>query len=74
MKVNFNQKFKDLKGQEVEGIETMNKVIAEQLVLQEAKENTLQKYELAMKLSSATKEIEITDSEKNLIKIGRAHV
>lgn len=72
MKVNLTVGLKDLMGKEIvdnNGAPIMlNKFVANQIVSEEAKENVLQRFELAMKLNVAEGEIEITDSEKEIIK------
>ena len=72
MKVNLAVGLKDLAGKEIvdnSGAPIMlNKFVANQIVSEEAKENVLQRFELAMKLNVAQGEIEITDSEKEIIK------
>lgn len=72
MKANLTIGLKDLTGNEVvnergEKI-LLNKFVAGQIVSEEAKENILQRWELANKLNNADGEIEITDSEKEIIK------
>lgn len=72
MKVNLAIGFKDLSGKEITDAAgkkiLLNKFIANQIVSEEAKENILQRYELAMKLNVADGEIEIQNSEKEIIK------
>lgn len=72
MKVNLTVGLKDLMGKEIVDNNStaimLNKFVANQIVSEEAKENVLQRFELAMKLNVAEGEIEITDSEKEIIK------
>lgn len=72
MKVNLTIGLKDLSGKEITDAAgekiLLNKFIANQIISEEAKENILQRYELAMKLNVADGEIEIQDSEKEIIK------
>lgn len=71
MKVNLTKPVLGLNGKPLEergDVIMMNKVIANALMMQEAKENPMQKYELATKLYNAVDEIEITQSEKGFIK------
>jgi hypothetical protein len=72
MKVNLTVGLKDLAGKEIvdnNGTAIMlNKFVANQIVSEEAKENVLQRFELAMKLNVAEGEVEITESEKEIIK------
>lgn len=72
MKVNLTVGLKDLAGKEIVDVNgekmLLNKQLANIIVSEEAKENALQKFELAMKLSAADGEIEITESEKEIIK------
>lgn len=72
MKMNLTVSLKDLAGKEVVDIKgtviMLNKLVANQIVNEEARENILQRFELAMKLNVAEGEIEITDSEKEIIK------
>lgn len=73
MKVNLCVALKNLAGQDVvdQGKEKvmLNKFVAEAIALEEAKDgNVLQKSELADKLYNATGEIEIAESEKEIIK------
>lgn len=46
----------------------LSKQLANLIVAEEAKENVLQRFELAMKLNVADGEVEITESEKQIIK------
>lgn len=72
MKVNLTVGLKDLAGEEIRDAEgnaiLLNKQLANLIVSAEAKENVLQRFELAMKLNVAEGEIEITESEKQIIK------
>lgn len=72
MKVNLSVGLRDLNGVEIKDAKgesiLINKQIANILVSEEAKENVLQRFELAMKLNVAEGEIEITESEKEIIK------
>lgn len=72
MKVNFTTKALALNGEPLKerGEEIwLNKTLAGVIMMQEAKDNTtMQKFELATKLFSAQGEIEITESEKVIIK------
>lgn len=72
MKMNLAVGLCDLNGKEIVGPNgeklLLCKQIANLLVAEEAKENVLQRFELAMKLNVAEGEIEITDSEKEIIK------
>lgn len=72
MKMNLTVGLKDLAGNEVKDASgasiLLNKFVANQIVSEEAKENVMQRFELAMKLNVADGEIEITESEKEIIK------
>ena len=72
MKMNLTVGLCDLNGKEIVAPNgeklLLSKQIANLLVTEEAKENVLQRFELAMKLNVAEGEIEITDSEKEIIK------
>lgn len=72
MKMNLAVGLCDLNGKEIVAPNgeklLLSKQIANLLVAEEAKENVLQRFELAMKLNVAEGEIEITDSEKEIIK------
>lgn len=71
MKVNLTVGLKDLAGKEViNGGERiiLSKFVANLIVSDEAKENILQRWELANKLNVADGEVEITESEKEIIK------
>lgn len=72
MKVNLAVGLKDLNGVDIKDVKgeniLINKQVANILVSEEAKENVLQRFELAMKLNVAKGEIEITESEKEIIK------
>lgn len=71
-KINLSVSFKSLDGTDVKDQRNepvmLNKQVANLLVAREAKENILQRYELALKLNKATDAVEIEDSEANLIK------
>lgn len=66
MKINFNVNLKDLQGQEIQNANIKN-MLANAIVAQEAKDNILQKFELAKKIACSDDDIEITTSEKNII-------
>lgn len=66
MKINFNVNLKDLQGQEIQNANIKN-MLANAIVAQEAKDNILQKFELAKKIACSDDDIEITISEKNII-------
>lgn len=71
-KVNLNVALTDLQGNEVlnnkgEKI-LLNKELAALIASKEAKENALQKFELALKLNKAEGETELEDSEIEIIK------
>ena len=66
MKINFNQNLKDLQGQEIQNA-NIKDMLANAIVAQEAKDNILQKFELAKEIYCSDGEIEITTSEKNII-------
>ena len=71
MKANLAVGLKDLMGNEIKNGEEkvlLSKQLANLIVAEEAKENVLQRFELAMKLNVADGEMEITDSEKEIIK------
>lgn len=72
MKMNLAVGLKDLNGTEIKDAQgkaiLLNKQLANLIVSEEAKENVLQRFELAMKLNVAEGEIEVTDSEKEIIK------
>jgi hypothetical protein len=72
MKVNLTVGLKDLAGKEIKDAQgnaiLLNKQLANLIVAEEAKENVLQRFELAMKLNVAEGEVEITESEKQIIK------
>lgn len=72
MKANLTVGLKDLTGKEIVDANgekiLLNKFIANQIVSEEAKENVMQRFELAMKLNVAEGEIEIKGSEKEIIK------
>lgn len=72
MKMNLTVGLKDLNGKEIvspNGEQVLlNKQLANLIIAEEAKENVLQRFELAMKLNVADGEIEITESEKEIIK------
>lgn len=72
MKMNLTVGLRDLEGNEIKDIQgkaiLLNKQLANLIVSDEAKENVLQRFELAMKLNVANGEIEVTDSEKEIIK------
>lgn len=72
MKVNLTIGLKDLMGNEIKDAQgasiLLNKQLANLIVAEEAKENILQRFELAMKLNFADGEVEITESEKQIIK------
>ena len=70
--MNFTVKAKALNGDTLKerGEELwLNKTLAGVIMMQEARDNTtMQKFELAMKLYNAQGEIEITESEKAIIR------
>lgn len=66
MKINFNVNLKDLQGQEIQNANIKN-MLANAIVAQEAKDNILQKFELAKKIACSDDDVEITTSEKNII-------
>ena len=72
MKMNLAVGLKDLAGNEiVDGNNTpilLSKQLANLIISEEAKENVMQRFELAMKLNVADGEMEITESEKEIIK------
>ena len=72
MKANLAVGLKDLSGKEIKDAQgngiLLSKQLANLIVAEEAKENVLQRFELAMKLNIAEGEIEITESEKQIIK------
>lgn len=72
MKMNFTVRAKALNGESLKerGEEIwLNKTLAGVIMMQEARDNTtMQKFELATKLYNAQGEIEITESEKAIIK------
>lgn len=72
MKVNLTIGVKDLAGKEVkDGANApilLNKYLANHIINEEAKENIMQRFELAMKINSANGEVEIAESEKEIIK------
>lgn len=71
-KVNLTIALTDLQGKEIKNNKgesiLLNKEVATLLVMKEAKENILQRFELAQKLNKATGEVEVSDSEIELIK------
>lgn len=71
-KVNLTIALTDLGGKEIKNNKgediLLNKEVATLLVMKEAKENILQRFELAQKLNKATGEVEVSDSEIELIK------
>ena len=72
-KVNMAITLTDLRGKEVKSQQGkkvfINETVADLLASKEAKDNTvLQRFELAQKLSNAAGDIEISDSEIELIK------
>lgn len=71
-KVNLTIALTDLQGNAIKNNKgeniLLNKEVATLLVMKEAKENILQRFELAQKLNSAKGEVEISDSEIELIK------
>ena len=72
MRVNLAQAVLGLNGKPAKEngeIVIMSKVVANSLVMQEVKDNlVMQRYELATKLFEADGEIEIAESERELIK------
>ena len=72
MKMNLTVSLKGLDGKAILNESNypvmLNQQLANMIVAEEAKENILQRYELAMKLNVAENEIEITESEKQIIK------
>ena len=66
MKINFNVNLKDLQGQEIQNA-NIKDMLANAIVAQEAKDNILQKFELAKKIACSDDDVEITTSEKNII-------
>lgn len=71
-KVDLAVALTDLQGNAIKNSKGENillgKEVATLLVMKEAKENILQRFELAQKLNKAEGEVEITDSEIELIK------
>lgn len=72
MKMNLAVGLKDLSGKEiVDGSNNpilLSKQLANIIISEEAKDNPAQKYELATRLYNAETEMEITESEKEIIK------
>lgn len=72
MKVDFNVTAKAFNGEDLKdqagGLVFLNKSLAQAIVGLDPKEKAIEKYELAHKLHNASGEIEITESEKSLIK------
>lgn len=72
MKANLTIGLKDLMGNEIKDGNNnpilLSKQLANLIVAEEAKENVLQRFELATKLNIAEGEIEITESERQIIK------
>lgn len=71
MRVNLSVSLKNLRGETIldNGKEIMlNEYVANMIVNEEAKDNPMQSFELAGKLYNATGEIEIAESEKEIIK------
>lgn len=72
MKMNLAVGLRDLAGNEiVDGNNTpilLSKQLANIIISEEAKDNPAQKYELATRLFKAETEMEITESEKEIIK------
>ena len=72
MKANLTVGLKDLTGKDVINDNgekfLLNKFLANHIISQKAEDNAMQCYELAMKLHAAKDEIEIAESEKEIIK------
>lgn len=71
MKINLTQSFKDLKGEPLKDGNgnpiIMGQYIADCILLEEAKDSPMHKYELATKLFNASSPIDITESERVII-------
>ena len=72
MKMNFVVGLKDLSGKEItdnrnENV-TLSKILGNAIITEEAKDQPVLKYELATKLFNAKGEVDITETEKEIIK------